>query len=145
MSDLRTQLTGIYKRNGELTPQIVVDEARPVDAPLHSHFEWDDGIAGEKYRLTQAASLIRVVRTEFTSEKSGEKKFIRAFSSLHESGENDSVGKYMPTEEILEDPTRKAILLRNMQRDISALKNRYGHLVEFAAMMRDAIGEDDAE
>jgi hypothetical protein len=31
-----------------------------------------------------------------------------------------------------------------MQRDIAALKTRYGHLVEFAAMMRDAIGDEEA-
>ncbi len=144
MSDLRSELTGIYKRNGELTPKIVVDEARSEDAPLHNRFEWDDSIAGEEYRLIQAARLIRVVRIEYTSPRSDEKKFIRAFSSLHESGEPESTGKYMPTEEVLEDETRRAILLRNMQRDIAALKTRYGHLVEFAAMMRDAIGDEEA-
>ena len=138
MADLRAELTGIYRRCGELTPQIVVDEARPEGAPLHSRFEWDDAVAGEKYRLTQASALIRVVRIEYTTSESDEKKFIRAFSSLHESGEPDRQG-YAPTEEVLADPVTRQVLLRTMQRDIATLKKRYGHLAEFAEMMLAAI------
>lgn len=138
MSDLREELTGLYQRHGELTPQIVVDEARSEDAPLHSRFEWDDTVAGEKYRLVQAARLIRVVRIEYTTPNSDEKKFIRAFHSLHESGEPERQG-YAPTEEILENEVTRRILLRNMERDIAQLKKRYGHLAEFATMMQAAI------
>lgn len=140
MSDLRSELTGVYQQHGELTPQIVVDEARPADAPLHGRFEWDDSVAGEKYRLVQAARLIRVVRIEYTSPNSTEKKFIRAFSSLHESGEPERQG-YAPTEEILENDVTRRILLRNMERDIVVLKKRYGHLAEFAEMMRKEFGD----
>jgi hypothetical protein len=144
MTDLRSELTGIYQQHGELTPQIVVDEARQEDAPLHGRFEWDDSIAGEKYRLEQAARLIRTVRIEYSSPQSDEKRFIRAFSSLYESGEPERQG-YAPTEEVLENPITRKILLGNMQRDINQLKKRYGHLAEFADMMRRAIdGEEDA-
>jgi len=79
VADLRTQLTGIYQAHGELTPQIVVDEARPEGSPLHSRFDWNDQIAGEKYRLVQAQQLIRAVRIEYIARGSDEKKFIRAF------------------------------------------------------------------
>lgn len=138
MSDLRTELTGVYQTHGELTPQIVVDEARPIDAPLHHRFEWDDAAGAEQYRLIQAARLIRSVRIEYTTPNSDEKKFIRAFSSLHESGEPERQG-YAPTEEILENEITRRILLRNMERDIAVLKKRYGHLSEFASMMQAAI------
>jgi hypothetical protein len=143
MSDLRTQLTGIYQAHGELTPQIVVDEARPIDAPLHNRFEWDDSIAGENYRLIQASRIIRVVRIEYTSPQSEEKKFIRAFSSLHESGEPERQG-YAPTEEILQNEMTRKILLRNLQREIVSLKKRYGHMAEFADILRAALDDDAA-
>lgn len=143
MSDLRSELTGVYQTRGELTPQVVVDEARPEGAPLHHRFEWDDSLAGEQYRLIQAARLIRSVRIEYTSPQSEEKKFIRAFSSLHESGEPERQG-YAPTEEILENDVTRRILLRNMERDIATLKRRYGHLKEFAQMMRDQFGGGEA-
>jgi hypothetical protein len=143
MSDLRSQLTGIYQKHGELTPQIVVDEARPLDAPLHDRFEWDDEIAGEKYRLVQGSRMIRVVRMEITITDSEEPTFIRAFHSLHESGDEERKG-YAPTEEILENEMTRKILLRNMEREISQLKKRYGHLVEFAETMRRVIGDEGA-
>lgn len=59
MADLRSALTDIYRARGELTPQLVVDEARPKDAPLHDRFEWDNKVAGEAYRRVQAQQLIR--------------------------------------------------------------------------------------
>ena len=83
MSDLRSALTASYIRNGQLTPQIVVDEARPETAPLHDRFEWDDATAGEAYRRTQAADLIRSVRIVFTDkEPSGERKYVRALADF---------------------------------------------------------------
>jgi len=139
VADLRTQLTGIYQAHGELTPQIVVDEARPEGSPLHSRFDWNDQIAGEKYRLVQAQQLIRAVRIEYIARGSDEKKFIRAFSSLRESSDEEVTG-YAPTEQILENPVTRKILLRNMERDIADLKRKYGHLTEFAQIMRDEFG-----
>jgi hypothetical protein len=45
----------------ELTPQNVLDLARNEKTELHRAFEWDDAIAGEKYRLTQARHLIQCI------------------------------------------------------------------------------------
>lgn len=55
-----TELEKVRKKN-KLTPKAVVEEARPVDAPLHPVFEWKDSIAGEKWREYQARNLIRSV------------------------------------------------------------------------------------
>lgn len=142
MSDLRTQLTGIYRKNGQLTPRIVVDEASQETSPLHSRFEWDDRIAGDKYRLTQAAQLIRVARIEYTAPGSEDRKFVRAFSSLHEIGDSERAG-YAPTEELIENPVTRKILLRNMERDIADLKRKYGHLNEFISIMRSEFGGEE--
>ena len=64
---IRDELERIYETNGVLTPEAVVDDARPDDAPLHSHFEWDDALAGEQYRLVQARHLIRAVTVDAPS------------------------------------------------------------------------------
>jgi hypothetical protein len=55
-------LARIYKRDKELRASCVVDAARSPSSPLHSKFEWDDAVAGEKPRLYQARTLIRSVR-----------------------------------------------------------------------------------
>ena len=51
-------------REGRLSPPDVVTEAQNPDSLLHEFFEWDDGIAGAKYRLEQARTLIRRVKFE---------------------------------------------------------------------------------
>lgn len=137
MADLRSVLTDHYKKHGELTPQIVVDEARPKDAPLHDRFEWDNKIAGEKYRIVQAQQLIRSVQIEFVSSATGERHFVRGFHSLREAGQ-ETTG-YAPTEELVQDQVATRLLLRQCEREISDLKRKYGHLSEFAEMMREAI------
>jgi len=48
--------------DGKLTPDLVVQDAEDADSPLHELFEWDDGVAGHKYRLDQARQVITSVR-----------------------------------------------------------------------------------
>ena len=52
------ELEKIQKKHGVLSPTVVVDEARPATSALHPVFEWDDGIAAEHYRRSQARELI---------------------------------------------------------------------------------------
>lgn len=54
--------------NGLLKPEAVVEAARPESSPLHSHFEWNDSKAAEKYRLDQARVLIRSVYIEHPND-----------------------------------------------------------------------------
>lgn len=60
--DLRTALQGIYDQHQQLTPAIVVDEARDAAHPLHSRFDWNDATAGEAWRRQQAHELIQIGR-----------------------------------------------------------------------------------
>ena len=57
-----SELDRIRRRDGTLRPDVVVDEARPKDAPLHPAFEWRDPVAAEQWREHQASTLIKVVR-----------------------------------------------------------------------------------
>lgn len=47
--------------DGRITPRLVVEDARDPESALHACFEWDDSVAGEKYRIMQARALIRSV------------------------------------------------------------------------------------
>lgn len=135
MADLRASLTHIYEKYGELTPQSVVDEARPDTSELHNRFEWDDAIAGEAYRRSQASELIRSVRITFTDNKTGERKSIRGFHSRRECGDAERSG-YAPTDEIIEDELATRILLQNFKREAADLQRKYGHLVEYIEWVR---------
>ena len=52
------ELERIYKRHKTVTVEVVLREAAKDDHPLHSYFEWDDKIAGQKFRTVQAYSMI---------------------------------------------------------------------------------------
>lgn len=58
------QKQAIHKRllklatKGALTPDVVVQDAQKATSPLHHVFEWDDAVAGVKYRIAQARHLI---------------------------------------------------------------------------------------
>jgi hypothetical protein len=56
------------RNNGSLTPDLVVKDAEDSSSPLHELFEWDDGIAGHKYRIEQARQVITSVRVVITTE-----------------------------------------------------------------------------
>lgn len=138
MANLREILTDIYEAHGELSPDIVVEEARPKGAPLHHRFEWNDSVAGDAYRRVQATELIRSVKIQFAITPKGERKYIRAFHSLYESGSADRYG-YAPTEELVQDELSRKILLKQLEREIADLKRKYGHLNEFAEIVRTAV------
>lgn len=46
-------------KGGHVTPEVILDDAMREDSVLHQYFEWDDSVAGYKYRLEQARALIR--------------------------------------------------------------------------------------
>ena len=48
--------------HGQLTPQAVVNSAREAGSPLHKYFEWDNGIAAEKFRIGQAYLMISTTK-----------------------------------------------------------------------------------
>ncbi len=49
------------QNEGQLKPYAIVDAARPVDSPLHRHFEWSDSKAAENWRSHTARRLVRAV------------------------------------------------------------------------------------
>lgn len=67
---IKNALRAIEDAKGRLTPSLVVASATPEDSPLHDQFEWNDSIAGHKWRLDQARELIKSVSVLFRTEYS---------------------------------------------------------------------------
>lgn len=136
MSTLREQLDQVRSVFGRLTPTAVVDAARPDDAPLHSRFEWDDTVAAEKWRREQASELIRSYRITYKETTNGPVT-VRGFQAVR-GLESPHSSEYVPTEEALADPFTRQLVLRECERDVAALKSKYAHLKEFAAILTAA-------
>ena len=133
---MTSELTRIYQARVELTPQAVVDEARAETHPLHDRFEWDDKAAGEAYRRTQAAEMIRSVRIEYAQEP--ERRSTRAWVARRDAIGGEP-GGYVPVDEVVQDELAMKVLRRNFERELADLKRRYGHLVEYAEMVRRSL------
>lgn len=132
MSDLRTLLTEVYRANARLTPPDVVNTARDPLHPLHHRLEWDDSKGGEKYRLVQAAELIRSVKITYAETSKGGPKHVRAFHSvIRVDGPS-----YLPIEDIAVDPFTRELVLRQAEREWRELRRKYGHLEEFMTAIR---------
>jgi len=136
-TNLREQLQSIYDQHGTLTPALVVTEARDDAHPLHSRFEWDDQVAGEKWRQEQAHDLICSVKVTYRDAK-GQPQEVRSFHAFRapEGGH-----RYEPAEKVAQDEMLSKILKADMERDWKTLKKRYEQWDEFRQMV---IGDLDA-
>lgn len=128
---LTDHLQAILDREGALTPLLVVEEARLPGHPLHSSFEWDDSIAGEKYRHVQARELIRSAVVVYR-QPDGAPVRVRAFHSINRV----DGPSYVPIAEIAEDPMMRKVVLQGAEREWKTLLRKYSHLEEFMDTVR---------
>jgi hypothetical protein len=84
------ELARITEHHGALTAAVVVDEARPNDAPLHPAFEWDDQVAAELHRQHQADTLIKAVQIVRSNDEPEDPVFVKVRSARN----------YQPVEEV---------------------------------------------
>lgn len=52
----------------QLSPQVIVDEATPEDSPIHDGFEWNNEVAANNWRCSEARSMVRSIRTVSNGE-----------------------------------------------------------------------------
>ena len=75
-------LAKIEKKEGILTPAKVVEKARSEKSIIHNYFEWEDSIAGEKYRIHQARQLMNHIEVEIIDNGDTENKTIKMFHNI---------------------------------------------------------------
>lgn len=113
---------------GELTSESVLERARSANCALHSHFEWDDSVAAEQHRLSQAGELIRSIVIDVTHSNVEPVKTIRAFVSVERGGRRS----YTSTVVALSDHELRKQVIEKAWADLEAWRKRHAELVEFA-------------
>lgn len=116
--------------NGMLTPKNLVDASRPDDAPLHKCFEWNDGIAAERWRETQAAYIIRSVEVKVEEHSDPTRAFVATIT--------DNTREYKSIGYVMRSRDSREVLLESAKREALAFKRKYKNLYELAAII-DAI------
>lgn len=106
---------------GRLTAKDLLDESRPVDAPLHDEFEWDDSLAAESWREHQARNIINSLL--IVPEKS---EPVRGFFKIEQAERN-----YHSVTAILSRKDTAQRLFDNAMRELVAFQRKYQALEQF--------------
>ena len=65
---IQEHLIALHQQHGTLTPELVVEDAKRRDSPLHELFEWDTAKAALAHWHDVARQLIRNVRVTVVNE-----------------------------------------------------------------------------
>ncbi len=95
----------IKRDRKKLKPEFLVEEAQSKHSKLHDLFDWDDGIAAEKWRVQQARNIINhIVEVIIVDEEPQE---VRSFFSV----DNSEGKKYVSLKDIAKNSQYRAQLI----------------------------------
>lgn len=118
----KEEIDRISEKHGGINAKEIVDESRPEDSVLHGCFEWDDGIAAEKYREDQANRIVRSIR--IVSETGNTTESVRAYVNVKE--------EYRPLSVVLKSEEMTQSLLENALAELKAFQRKYSTLSRLA-------------
>lgn len=132
------KVNGLYKANAEnvgkeievlgeqFSLKDVVSKAKEKGSCMHTLFEWDNKVAGEKYREIQAGKIVRcLVITRPEPKENPEKTNIRTFVST-----NNRDNTYQSIKVVVNDKTEYNKLLDKAMQELKAFKEKYSCLAE---------------
>ena len=148
---IREELQKIYDSNNQVTPTLVVDTARNANNPLHQHFEWDNDIAGEKYRQVQAAEMIRSIRITAVKPDGSTIKVRQYILANHTNNDEDETieeeikGRYLSVQTIANDKHLSEAARQQMLHDWQHMQERYDGFYEFTELIRSTARKYEQE
>lgn len=122
-----------HANGGLLTPEAVVEFARPKTSPLHKRFLWDDTEAAHQYRLWQARQMISV--TVRYVDIRGKKTPTRVFVSLTPDRDKKH-GGYREMVEVLSDAELRRQMLKDALSEMELFEMKYQSLNELSVLFK---------
>jgi len=146
LTDGQAQVIGeetelIMKERGHLTPQAVVDSASKNESRLHGFFEWDDAVAADQHRLTQARYLLRSIEVYYVLDEAEEAKPMKALYNVI-SAEDERV--YVPLSEVVSDDNYRAQVIEKALKEMKSWACKYRQYKELSPVIKavDALSGD---
>jgi len=124
--------------NGDLTPDIVLGDAKDPASPLHQFFIWDNTEAAHKFRIIQASRLISAIAV--IVKTNGDEQAIQAYVAVKNPVPHGSKNVWRSIARIAtEEETQRQIFAR-MASELEAINARYSqYAAYFAAVKKAAI------
>ena len=135
---------------GEVTPALLLDASKADDSPTHNLFTWDDAVAAEKYRLSEAGRVIRDLHIEYVSESheptdkqiaiEGREpiKYVgRAYVNVIPVEDNSlsTAGRFVNIGTAMSDSEMRKNVLLNAQRELRIFTQKYKKYEELSAVI----------
>lgn len=108
-----------------IQPSDIVDFARNKKTELHKCFEWDDEVAAENYRLSQARTIM--VNLVYTEPEEKEDVKIRVYQNTSNA--------YQETRKIIQNADEYKNLLLRAKTELQSFRQRYKTLSELSEIM----------
>lgn len=126
----------LERKNGNITPKLVVDNSRSEKSVLHKCFEWNDNLAAEKYRENQAGFILRNLVTVAVNKQ--EQSEIRAFVSVFKDDNNC----FVSVNTAMSDQTMREQVLQKALAEMISFKKKYSQIKELAVVFEaiDSLG-----
>ena len=121
--------------NGVLHPAEIVKAATPKTAPLHPHFDWENRIAANHWRLHQARQLIGVIRIVDERPDARPDQMLRAYISVN-AGATD--GGYHRVGDVMTNRSLQDLVLAQAERELESFQRRYRDLLDVCRLVREA-------
>lgn len=129
-----TELEALYEDHGQLTPTLIVEDARNPERETHQLIEWDETEAASKYRIEQARYIMRniiIVRTEQTVDSEPKIIKVRAFENV-----DVEEGRYfMPMRIAIQREDTRNYMLQQALRALTSFRQKYGAIQELSAVV----------
>lgn len=138
--DAGEHIEELRNQHGEVTAQMLVDDARPEDAVLHPCYEWDDAKAANKYRLHQSKQVMSNLMIISLSDNQPINP-TRGFVNITARNEKAS---YQPLEIALSDDEMKYQVLKNAASEFKAYLRKYKDLIDVSKLVKGILSEMSA-
>ena len=117
------ELLKLKNSAGVINPAEAVKWAKAnPESHLHGSLEWDDTIAGERWRVSQVRQLIAI----HIVDADGGRRFV----SLSIDRRHDGSNGYRSLEDVVGRPDLREIMLRDALADLERVQARYSKLTE---------------
>lgn len=107
----------------EVTPAQILEKARDNSTELHKCFEWDDSIAAERYRLSQAGQVLRLLVIKETPKSQGSYERRLLYKTSSDEG-------YKPIMHIERNQDEYLLLRNRAYNELQIFERKYHSIVE---------------
>jgi hypothetical protein len=129
------EIERIAEKHGIVSPELVVNESRPVTAPLHGEFEWDDAKAASEYRVSQARYILRSITVKL--ERHEDEKPVRFVVNVVQQPKTEGAQPergYVRVTDAMADPELRKQVLLTAWRELEAWRRKYEEYEELSAL-----------